>query len=235
VLCKIKEESVDHLLVHYQFAKEVSGESLELIKVKEKCEGKSIYDCFRNWCLDRAVTNHKDLQCTVAWALRLARNGMIFQGKELLPIQVSHQVRYAYDGIWKPAETKTPRILKLLDIDYTKAWGYFDGASHGNPGICESGGILYLSTTHHFSFKVAFGQGSKKRDEMCALCMLLNLAVDKGAKSIQIMGDLKLAINWANGANKIEYLILNPIMENFREIRSRYEDIFISACVQRAK
>lgn len=112
---------------------------------------------------------------------------MIIQGKQFLPIQVSHQVRYAYHGIWKLAKAKTPIILKHPDIDYTKAWGYFEGASQGNPGICGFCGILYLSTTHHISFEVAFGQGSNKRAEMCALWMLLNLAVGKGVKSIQIM------------------------------------------------
>jgi hypothetical protein len=56
-----------------------------------KCEwemGKteSISECFKNWCLDRVVPNHKALQCAVAGALWLAKNEMIFQGKDILLI-----------------------------------------------------------------------------------------------------------------------------------------------------
>lgn len=135
------------------------NEILKIIKVKGKWERESISECFKNQCLDRAASENKALPCTVAWTIWLARNEMIFQGKELLPIQVSHQVRYAYKGIWKPAKVKSSRILKLPDIEYSKDWRRFDGANQGTPGSCGTGGILYLTTTRHIVFEAAFGTG----------------------------------------------------------------------------
>ena len=40
-------------------------------------------------------------------------------------------------------------------------------------------------------------------------------------------------IGWENGVDKIENLILNPIMEKIREVRSRFEDIlFQHVCIK---
>jgi hypothetical protein len=36
-----------------------------------------------------------------------------------------------------------PRVLNFPDADNSKAWGYFDGASQGTPGICGAGGIFF--------------------------------------------------------------------------------------------
>jgi ribonuclease HI len=55
--------------------------------------------------------------------------------------------------------------------------------------------------------------------------VLLKFVVDREVTSIQFLGDLKLVIDWTNGVNKIENLILNPIMEKITEVRSRFEDI----------
>lgn len=73
---------------------------------------------------------------------------MIFQGKDILPIQVSHQVyeSYDYSGIWKSLKEKPMKILNQPDIGHSKAWGYFDRDSQGSPDICGSGGILLLSS-----------------------------------------------------------------------------------------
>jgi hypothetical protein len=39
----------------------------------------------------------------------------------MMPIQVGHQIRYAYGGGWKPGKVNTPRILINPDIDKTHA------------------------------------------------------------------------------------------------------------------
>jgi ribonuclease HI len=49
------------------------------------------------------------------------------------------------------------------------AWGYFDGAHQGIPGICGVGGLLFLNESHHVSFMYAAGQGANNRSEFCAL------------------------------------------------------------------
>jgi hypothetical protein len=45
--------------------------------------------------MNKKVIEHGTLPCIVAWAMWWAKNDVIFHGKNI-PIQVCHQVRYAY-------------------------------------------------------------------------------------------------------------------------------------------
>jgi len=87
----------------------------------------------------------------------------ITQGKEILLLQVSHQVRFVYGGIQKPRRMKVPRVVKSSDLDNPMAWGYLDGASQGSPSMCGAGGILFLIENHLITFKVVFGQGTNNK------------------------------------------------------------------------
>jgi len=61
-------------------------------------------------------------------------NEMIFQNKEMLPIQVQNKEIQV--------KKKSPRMVTSIDIDKSYAWGYFDGACQGVPRISGVGGIL---------------------------------------------------------------------------------------------
>lgn len=86
----------------------------------------------------------------------------------------------------------------------------FDGACQGTPGVCGGGRILYLKENHCISFKSAVGEGANDRAELYALCLLLEIASERGLTILQIMGDYKLIIEWANGKYKMENLLLLP-------------------------
>ena len=49
-------------------------------------------------------------------------------------------------------KTKARRILDPV-IDFTKYWGYFDGACQGTPGKCGVGVLLYLTMSELFAWK----------------------------------------------------------------------------------
>jgi ribonuclease HI len=78
--------------------------------------------------------------------------------------------------------------------------------------------ILYLDSAHHFSLKYGAGRGTNNRAEIYALWILLKVAVDKQVRKIQVLGDSKLVMDWANGKAQI-------ILERILEIRALFEEV----------
>jgi hypothetical protein len=68
------------------------------------------------------------------------------------------------------------------------------------------------------TFKSACGPGTNIRVELYAIWLLLKLALERGVSSLQVLGDSKLVIDWAQGKSSLENLILLPLMEKFREV-----------------
>jgi hypothetical protein len=84
------------------------------------------------------------LPVMVSWALWTTRNGILFKGKPS-PLEVFHSIKYIYNDIKQPPKQKDPRPNDPPVIDKSYSWGYFDGASKGNPGSCGAGGVLFIS------------------------------------------------------------------------------------------
>ena len=66
-----------------------------------------------------------------------------------------------------------------MKIDKTYPWGYFDGFAARDPKICGAGGMIYIFDEHYFSFKAGLGTGTNNFAEICALKLLLTLAMEK--------------------------------------------------------
>ena len=63
------------------------------------------------------------------------------------------------------------------------------------------------------------GEGTNNRADTYALWMLLKAAVEKGIRTLQVLGDSKLLIDWENGHSQISNLNLNPILELILELK----------------
>ena len=63
------------------------------------------------------------------------------------------------------------------------------------------------------------GEGTNNRADTYALWMLLKAAVEKGIRTLQVLGDSKLLIDWENGRSQISNLNLNPILELILELK----------------
>jgi hypothetical protein len=95
---------------------------------------------------------------------------MTFQGKDIHPPQVSHQIRYACRGSWKLGKRVKPScILKEPKHDKSKAFFFFYSVFQGTLGICGASGILFINKNHHVSFKDAIDQGTNNRAKLFAL------------------------------------------------------------------
>ena len=71
------------------------------------------------------------------------------------------------------------KTIAVENIDKTYPWGYFDGSVVGDPKICGARGMIYISNEHYFSFKAGLGTGTNNFAEICALKLLLSLAMEK--------------------------------------------------------
>ena len=87
------------------------------------------------------------------------------------------------------------RTIFVEVIDKTFAWGFFYGSAARDPKICGTGGMLFLSDVHFFSFKVGLGLGTNNFAELCAPKLLLFLARRNSLDKIQIFSDSQLVIN----------------------------------------
>lgn len=86
--------------------------------------------------------------------------------------------------------------------------GQFDGSAKPNPGKMKIGGhIKNLKDMGPpmYTFSIALGEGTNNRAEYLALIELLEIAIKKGIKRMNIYGDSNLAVMQVNGkwkANK---------------------------------
>ena len=86
--------------------------------------------------------------------------------------------------------------------------GQFDGSAKPNPGEMKIGGyIKNLKDMDKplYSFSLDKGYGTNNRAEYMALIKLLEVAIERGVKRINIYGDSNLAVQQVNGkwkANK---------------------------------
>jgi len=83
-----------------------------------------------------------------------------FQREILLPLGSYYKIKYVYDDIEIVPKAKAPKHIGSIEIDKTSYWGYFDGASQGNPGLCSAGGALVVTEINSCSLKVGLGRGS---------------------------------------------------------------------------
>jgi hypothetical protein len=97
----------------------------------------------------------------------------------------------------EPKKTKIHQpILPSLVSDIP--WGFFDGASQRHPPRCGVGVVIHLSATHFFQVRYAPGHGTNSKVEFSALWTLLFMANNLNVRRLQVSGDSKVVINWAN-------------------------------------
>lgn len=125
-------------------------------------------------------------------------------GIDVTPAQVAPKIRISFKGSWKPLPEMAQRLLKEPNIDYEKAWEFFNGACQGTPGMCGAGASILFYSNHCIFFKYAAGEGTNNRAEFFALCLLLKTAEEKGLNQLHVYGESKTLIDWANNKCRIE-------------------------------
>jgi hypothetical protein len=60
----------------------------------------------------------------------------LFQEKSFSPLEVIYKFKYICEDIKVIPKPISHRQSGTLDIDKTKPWDLFDGATQGNPNLC---------------------------------------------------------------------------------------------------
>lgn len=123
VLCK-EDEYIDHLFVDCPFSKKYGKKVLKLFDDKVKRKGSSLL------LIERWNRQHKDASmleqvaqgCFSKRAYNSAPHinmGNLFGQKRkyvskqrIIPIQINHQIRYAYTQIWHPTKVKKQKKIE---------------------------------------------------------------------------------------------------------------------------
>lgn len=108
--------------------------------------------------------------------------------------------------------------------DYWQAW--FDGSALPNPGRMGIGIVLESpdGQRQHQSF-VPRDSGCNNEAELLALCAVLTLARDAGARRVQVRGDSDIAVRYVNrtDATSIERLCL--LIERAQTLVEMFDDV----------
>jgi ribonuclease HI len=113
------------------------------------------------------------------------------------------------------------RQIQEEEIDKTRPWGYFDGASQNNR--CGGGGILYLSDSHHFSMTFGLGMGTNNFAELMSLKLLIAFAIEKGCHSLTVYGDSMNVINWIKSTQRCTITRLVNILEDIKTLQTSFD------------
>lgn len=76
--------------------------------------------------------------------------------------------------------------------------GICDRACQREPGLHGAGAVPYIDNSQYYIIIFTAGHGTNNQAVFSALWLLLKTALDKGIKHLQVMGDSKLTIVWAN-------------------------------------
>ena len=183
------------MFINCRFTKEVWKELLEVYGKHFGWEGETVVLALGRWMANRSLKSFNSLPAVVSWGIWIYKNRSIFEDKIVTPqLVASNSVAIANHFLTtqKPPRNRIP-VQEVIDKTYP--WGYFDGASQGDPTMCGVGVVLFLEEGHHFQDRWGIGEGTNKKVELLALYMLMLLAHDKGVQKMQIFGDSMIIIN----------------------------------------
>ena len=108
-----------------------------------------------------------------------------------------------------------------VEIDHSRPWDFFDGASQNN--VCGGGAVLHLSKSHSFILSMGLGEGTNNFAELQSLKLLLIFALEKGCTSLNCFGDSLNVINWIKQIQECRNLRLMNLLSSIRLILMRYD------------
>jgi ribonuclease HI len=122
----------------------------------------------------------------------------------------------------KPAQPN-PGIAEPAAMPW-QAW--FDGSASPNPGKMGIGLVLQApdGSVCERSF-LARESGCNNEAELHALCALLELARDKGARRLQVHGDSDVAVRYANGSDATGIARLLILVRRSQALLGEFEEV----------
>lgn len=115
------------------------------------------------------------------------------------------------------------RQIHEAEIDKSRPWGYFDGASQNNR--CGGEGIFFLSDSHHFSTTFGLGMGTSNFAELMSLKLIIAFAIEKGCHSLTVYKDSMNIINCIRGTQRCTNTRLAIILEDIKTLQISFDTL----------
>jgi ribonuclease HI len=225
LLCNVfvQGESAPHLFFHCSFALQVWELVSQKVGIPISHTGESLEEWLDNWCKNSECKEVASLPSIVVYFIWWVRNMFIFQNKSI-PAEVVVELICQMMIFYKKEPDKRKRHNPIMpDLIGDTPWGFFDGASQGNPSVCGVDAVLFINANHHFEMHFSPGRGSNMKAELSAIWALIFLAISLNLRKLQIFGDSLVVVDWMNGKVQIQVASLQPIMIRIRELLGELE------------
>ena len=219
-MCKRELETTHHLFYTCCFSSEVWRVVSTLVGFNCQWEGDSIGAAWDSWWRRTPQKQFKILPLLVIWGIWLARNKAIFKDTSSTPAITGALAVGFYNSF--PVHIRAAREQRQLDVDIdrSKPWDFFDGATQNN--LCGGGTVLHLSESHFFVMSMGLGGGTNNFAELMSLKLLLMFPIEKGCTELNFLGDSMNVTNWFNQTQECRHLRLAHIIYSIRQLLLRY-------------
>ena len=113
----------------------------------------------------------------------------------------------------------------MREINKEMSCAFFDGASQGEPPLGGAGAVIFFPSTKKMKIKFATGQASNNKGELSALWASLKVAKSTHIQEIQIYGDSKVVIDWANEKSTIRAPHLEHLLAEIQTLKLIFRQI----------
>ena len=146
-------------------------------------------------------TPFRYLPLFIFWGIWLLRNNCLFENRKPVFFALISRVEGFLNSYPVPMKIKKIRNIGSTPL---KAYpcGFFDGATPKNIG--GSGFVIYLITSHYFSFSMGCGCNTNTRAELLALWAVLKVILMMGLSMHLIHGDSMVIISWLNRLSALD-------------------------------
>jgi len=157
------------------------------------------------------------------WGVCLAKNATIFKDSSTSPTHIAIHGLDILSHFPQKKNLPPPRAVWIEEVDKSKPWDFFDGATISSSQKSGGGALLTLLDTHFFTLKIDLGKGTNNLAKLMAIIFLITFSIEKGVTSIQIFGDSQLIINWLNKIQKCHNTRLCPFVEEVLNLLDSFE------------
>jgi hypothetical protein len=179
-LYKNNEETILHLFLNCSFIKEVWRNCSRLLGFQCTWNETTLERAWQVWLNQRDYKVVKALPLLILWGVWLAHNSLIFQENPTVPEVTTTQSLAILSYYLQEKGLAGIHVVQEEEIDKSKPWGFFDGASQNS--VCGGGAILYLSDSHFFKMTLGLGKGTNNYAKLMSLKLLLIFAIEKGCR-----------------------------------------------------
>ena len=87
---------------------------------------------------------------------------------------------------------------------------------------------MFFNLQNYITFKEGLGSGSNNFVERNALKLLMTKTLEWGVRNLQIFGDSKIIINWANGFQRCHIIRLISLLEEILVLKQNFDFLSIT-------